>query len=148
MYDGIENICVVQGMDFKRCILFLIGSFLLLTGCAVEKTDTKKINDIEFTVTAEEDIPKELKSQIEEAKESPFKITYGDKGYLYIAQGYGQQQTSGYSIEVTDLYETSNAIYIKTSLIGPAKDEKIQKKVTYPYVAVKIEFNEKHVVFE
>ena len=75
-------------------------------------------------------------------------MTYADNGSLYIAVGYGEQPTSGYSIEVKELYETENAIYIHTNLIGPAKDEKIVERKTYPYIVVKLEFVDKNVVFE
>ena len=78
----------------------------------------------------------------------PFKITYADKDALYIARGYGEQKTSGYSIEVKECYETENAIYIHTNLIGPSKEEKIVEAKTFPYVAVKMQFIDKNVVFE
>lgn len=129
------------------CVLIL-ACLMTVTACSVKKTETKKLRDIEFTVMDKDEIPAELMAQIEEEKEEPFKLTYGDGGYLYIAAGYGRKNTSGYSVGVPECYETSNAIYIKTSLSGPAKDEEIRKKHTYPYVVVKIEYNEKNVVFE
>ena len=92
--------------------------------------------------------PEELEEMIEEKGEEPFKLTYADDGTLYIAVGYGKQPTSGYSIKVTELYETENAIYIHTNLIGPAKDEKILERATYPYIVIKTEFIDKNVVFE
>lgn len=61
-------------------------------------------------------------------KSGPFKITYADKDALYIARGYGEQKTSGYSIEVKECYETENAIYIHTNLIGPSKEEKLWRQ--------------------
>lgn len=135
-------------MNRKWCILPWLAAALLLTGCTAEKIDDSKQRDIEFTVMKEEEIPPELESEIEESRDTPFKLSYGDKGYLYIAHGYGRQATSGYSVEVTELYETENAIYIHTNLIGPSKEEEIIEKATYPYVVVKIEYSEKHVVFE
>ena len=96
----------------------------------------------------EEKIPEEFLTQIEEKKSGPFKITYADKDALYIARGYGEQKTSGYSIEVKECYETENAIYIHTNLIGPSKEEKIVEAKTFPYVAVKMQFIDKNVVFE
>lgn len=90
----------------------------------------------------------EFLTQIEEKNSGPFKITYADKDALYIARGYGEQKTSGYSIEVKECYETENAIYIHTNLIGPSKEEKIVEAKTFPYVAVKMQFIDKNVVFE
>lgn len=137
---------MVRFMKIKMCIIFVLGAFLL-NGCTMEKENDKKIKDIEFTVLDPEDAPKELKDMIKEEKEQPFKLTLGEDGFLYIAEGYGKQASSGYSIEVTEVYEAENAIYIKTNLLGPEKGEKVTKKATYPYVVVKIEYNEKHVVF-
>ena len=122
--------------------------FCLCVGCGTEKISMEKLRDIEFTVVPTKDIPEELEEMIDEKEEEPFKVTYADDGELYIAVGYGKQPTSGYSIEVKELYETKNAIYIHTNLIGPAKDEKILERATYPYVVVKLEFIDKNVVFE
>ena len=128
--------------------ILCMGLLCLVAGCSAEKLRTEKLRDIEFTVVDEDNIPKELEEMIDEKEDKPFKLTYADGGELYIAVGYGEQPTSGYSIEVTDLYETENAIYIRTNLIGPAKDEKIVERETEPYIVVKLEFIDKNVVFE
>ena len=120
----------------------------LFVGCSAEKLSTKKLRDIEFTVVDEENIPEKFKEVIDEKEEGIFKLSYGDQGALYIAVGYGEQSTSGYSIEVKELYETENAIYTHTNLIGPAKDEKIVERSTYPYIVVKLEYIDKNVVFQ
>ena len=64
------------------------------------------------------------------------------------AKGYGARPTSGYSIEVKQLYETENAVCIQTELTGPSKEEKIAEKQTYPYIVVKMEWIDKNIVFE
>ena len=97
---------------------------------------------------AEDNIPEELLAKIEERKEDTFKLTFEDQGFLYICVGYGTQQTGGYSIAVNDLYETANAVYIDTNLIGPSPEEKSKPVESYPYVVVKMEFSQKPVVFE
>lgn len=134
----------------RKIILFIscLSTFCLLVGCSAEKLSTEKLRDIEFTVVDEEAIPEELEEKIDDNEEKPFKLTYADDGALYIAVGYGEQRTSGYSIEVKELYETENAIYIHTNLIGPAKDEKVVERKTYPYIVVKLEYIDKNVVFE
>lgn len=129
------------------CIL-LICILSLLSACSAEKTNLEKLRDIEFTVLGEEDAPEELRAKIEEKKQARMRVTYADKGYLYIAVGYGLQETSGYSIEVKECYETPNAIYIHTNLLGPEKDEKIVETKTYPSAVVKMEFIDKNVVFK
>lgn len=90
----------------------------------------------------------ELLAKIEERKEDTFKLTFEDQGFLYICVGYGTQQTGGYSIAVNDLYETANAVYIDTNLIGPSPEEKSKPVASYPYVVVKTEFSQKPMVFD
>ena len=147
VYDSRE---IIYGVIMKKIILAILctGILGLFAGCSAQELKTEKMRDIEFTVVDEENIPNELKEIIDEKEEQPFKRTYADNGELYIAVGYGEQKTSGYSIEVKELYETKNAIYIHTNLIGPAKDEKILERKTYPHIVVKTEFIDKNVVFE
>lgn len=134
----------------KKLISFILCAAFLtaFTGCSSEKLSTEKLRDIDFTVVDEEDIPEELEEMIDEKEEEPFKLTYADGGVLYIAVGYGEQPTTGYSIQVTELYESKNAIYIHTNLIGPSKDEKVLERETHPYIVVKLEYIDKNVVFE
>lgn len=134
----------------KQVILFLLCLCLALpaAGCSVKKLNTEKLKDIEFTVLEEENIPEELKAKIKENEKQPFKLTYADNGALYIAQGYGPQKSSGYSIIVKECYETNNAIYVHMNLIGPTKEEKIVETETYPYLVIKMEFIDKVVVFQ
>ena len=146
-YDSSE---IIYGVVMKKYILTILcmSILCLFIGCSTEKISTEKLRDIEFTVVPNKDIPEELKTMIDEKGEEPFKLTYADDGTLYIAVGYGKQPTSGYSIKVTELYETENAIYIHTNLIGPAKDEKILERATHPYIVIRTEFIDKNVVFE
>lgn len=131
--------------------VYLVGFLLVLLtgliGCATRQK-TEKLRDLKVTVVEKEALPEELKSEISKNKEQPFKLTYADQGELYIAEGYGTQPKSGYSVEVTAVYETENAIYIHTNLLGPEKGEKTKDTATYPYVAVKLDFIDKHVVFD
>ena len=133
----------------KKLILVIVCmSVLCLVGCVSEQLNSEKLRDIEFTVVSENKIPKELKEMMDEKEGKPFKLTYADNGIMYIAVGYGEQSTNGYSIEVKELYETKNAVYIHTDLIGPSKDEKVVERKSYPYIVVKAEFVDKKVVFE
>ncbi|MFR4625932.1 MAG: protease complex subunit PrcB family protein [Dorea formicigenerans] len=59
-----------------------------------------------------------------------------------------RKRKTGYSVEVNACYETSDAIRIQTTLLGPAKGEKTKEKKTYPYVVMKTEYREKDVIFE
>lgn len=131
--------------------MFLLAMLCImnLIGCKNEKLRTEKIKDIEFTVLLEEKVPAEFLTVLEGKKEAPFKLTFSDGEFLYIAVGYGMQLTGGYSIQVNDLYLTSNAIYCDTSLMGPTTEEELKKAASYPYIVLKMEdIEDKTVVFE
>lgn len=139
------------GMRFVKYGICVIGAmaFCLLAGCAKEKDPMEKIKDLEFTVLAEENIPEELKTVIDEKKGNAFKVTYQDNGFLYICIGYGEQVSGGYSITVNSLYLAENAIYADTTLLGPEPGDTAAKKnaPSYPYIVIKTEFVDKPVVF-
>jgi len=126
----------------------LLGTVLFLTGCAIEKTNRTKVRDMEYHVVVEEELPEELKVQIEEKKAADFKMTYETPEHLYIVRGYGEQETGGYSIQVVELYLSSNAVFFKSSLIGPRKGENAAKSPSYPYIVIQTEKIDKNVVFE
>lgn len=141
-----------KGFSLVKYGFYILGAvaLLMLTGCAKEKDPLLKVKDLEFTVLAEDNIPEELKTVIEEKKADAFKVTYQDNGFLYICIGYGEQISGGYSITVNDLYLTENAIYADTTLLGPEPgDESAAKRNTpsYPYIVIKTEFVDKPVVF-
>ncbi len=128
------------------CLVCLMCAAVYACG---EKQDTmKKIKDLECTVIPEDRLPEELLDMIGKKKEKAFKITFEDQGFLYICIGYGAQETGGYSIALNDLYETSNAVYVDTNLIGPPPEEKSDPVASYPYIVIKTEFVDKPVVFD
>ena len=126
----------------------LVAVASLLTGCAIEKTNRTKVRDLEYHVVAEEEIPEELKKQIEEKKAADFKLTYETPEKLYIVRGYCEQATVGYSIQVAELYLRNNAVFFKTTLIGPRKGETVAKSPSYPFIVLQTERVDKNVVFE
>lgn len=129
---------------FAAGILFLLGC--ILGGCTGKEEE--KVKDLEFTVIGQNEIPKELADIIEQKKGAEFKLTYTDGGDLYIAVGYGEQQTGGYSITVPKLYLTENSIVIQTELQGPEQAGGEQAAPSYPYIVVKTPFVEEPVVFQ
>lgn len=120
----------------------------LMSGCGVGTVKTEKIRDMEYTVLETEEIPDDLLIMIEEKKQGEFKLTYKEDGYLYIARGYGMHETGGYSIQVTDLYLTENAVCFGATLLGPKKEEQPPAAVSYPYIVIKTEAVDETVVFE
>ena len=134
----------------KRIVsVFLICLMCMsVYACVKKQAAMEKIKDLDCTVIAEDKIPEELLSKIAQKKTEAFRLTFEDRGFLYICVGYGTQETGGYSIAVNALYETANAIYVDTNLIGPAPEEKSNQVESYPYVVIKTEFVDKPVVFD
>ena len=135
----------------------VIGLFLwvavvrLLSGCSivgVGNANADKVRDLEFTVIGDEDVPEELLTMINEKKNDAFKLTYSDDQGLYIVNGYGVQESGGYSITVEQLYLSENAIVFDTELIGPGKGEEAAKEPSCPYIVVKTEYLEEPVIFQ
>ena len=136
--------------DKKRkyiLMIILLGVLMLLCGC-VRKECEEKVKDLEFTVTKEEELPEALRQQIEEKKEGDFRFTYSDNEYLYVARGYGIQETGGYSISVEDCYLSDTAICVKTRLQGPENGEEVTKAPSYPFIVLKLELREEEVLFQ
>lgn len=130
-----------------RCLTVFLLLFTL-TGCVSKPMKTEKLRDLEFTVVDKLSVPEEFQEIIEANKHKSFKLTYSDNGEMYIAEGYGARLKTGYSVEVTGLYETENAIYIHTNLLGPEKGEETKEITTFPYVVVKLQYIDKNVVFD
>ena len=131
----------------RAAALSVTAAGLILSGCSLHKMDPEKIRDIEYTVVDKEEVPEEFLDRIEEEKKEPFRMSWKEQGYLYAARGYGEQKTSGYSIEVTGCYEAKQGIYIEISLMGQDKGEEISEAPAYPYVVVKMEYIDKEVIF-
>ena len=132
---------------WKRVVL--IGSILIfLSGCSVQKNETEKLKDLDYTIVEEKEVPEELQGILEEKKTESFKLTYEAEGSLYLCIGYGEQATGGYSISVAELYLSENAIYFDTNLIGPDPAETVSETVSYPYLVIRTEYLDKPVVFQ
>ena len=127
----------------KRMILILVAIFLI--GCG--KTSEAKVEDLEFTVIAEREIPEELAQVIAEKKESPFQLTFSTPEHLYMVIGYGTQPTGGYSIRVLECYLTENAVVLDTELLGPESAPEGAAEASYPYLVVRTTVREEPVIF-
>ena len=130
------------------CLILWVLVVHVITGSSVTRENKDKVRDLDFTVTAVEDLPEELRKLTEEKKIAPFKLTYTNDGGLYIAVGYGEQPSGGYSIAVNELYLTENAIVIDTELKGPESAEESGAEKSYPYVVVQTEYLEQPIIFQ
>lgn len=125
----------------KRAVVFAVLSVALMLatlGCSKEEAaEEGKLEDIDFTVVGEDQQPDSLKDIIAEKNAEAFQISYTLGEDLYIAIGYGEQPSGGYSISVNAFYETQDTLVIDTTLIGPGKAENVTKTPTRPYIVVK-----------
>ncbi len=139
---------ILRGKKALAAVLFL---WVVLANCLAGCTRNdapEKLRDLEFTVVGDGEVPEELKNIIGEKQAAPFKLTYSDGQGLYIVQGYGEQETGGYSIAVRQLYLTEDSIVFDAELIGPEKGEDGGTEKSYPYIVVKTELLENPVVFQ
>ena len=125
----------------KKLLLFfcVLGVLLLFAACSETEKELTKIKELDFTVVEEADLPEALLTKIKEKKTAPFRLTYTDAGYIYIAQGYGEQPCGGYSIAVKELFLAQDSIVFQSELIGPGKNDLVNHSITHPYIVVKVE---------
>lgn len=122
---------------------FRVMTVVLLTvalmGCETGEKAADKLKDLDFTVVGENEQPDALKDIIAEKSKSAFQISYTIGEELYIAIGYGEQPSGGYSITVNEFYETPDSLFIDTTLIGPGSAENVTDTPTTPYIVIKTE---------
>ncbi|WP_346664378.1 protease complex subunit PrcB family protein [uncultured Merdimonas sp.] len=120
----------------------------VLAGCSLQRMDAERIRDIEYTLADKEKLPEELREMIREEEGKPAEFSYGDQGILYAVKAYEEQDTGGYSVQVTDCYESETAVVVETTLLGPEKDETAADASTWPWIALKMEYTDKPVLFQ
>lgn len=128
---------------FLVCILMS-----MLWGCTVTNMETGESTPVEYTVVPEDDLPREILNLIDNKKEQDFQMTYQDGEDLYLIRGYGRQDMSGYSIQVEELSRGEEAIMMKTNLIGPSPEDKAANAPSYPYIVIKIPYQDIPVQFQ
>lgn len=126
---------------FLTCLLVLAAA-----GCQKEE---KNLEDIDFTVLAEEQIPEQLRLMIAERQEAPFQLSYQDGDLLYLAVGYGIQQTGGYSIQVPAFYRTESGLVLDTELLGPQETPSgAEAAKSCPYIVIMTQFRDEPIIYE
>ena len=128
--------------------MVLMITVLMFTGCGVKRETEGKIRDLECNVLDEDEIPQSLAEVIEENKSKEMKLSYEKDGILYIARGFGEQKTGGYSITMKYCYLAEDGVHVQFDLLGPPAGEKVQEETTYPYIVVKTESEGQSILFE
>lgn len=128
--------------------LFLLAFFIsAVSGCKIIHIEEEPTNPVKYTIVKASEIPEAAAALIDEKKKEEFELTYQVGEDFYLIKGYGQQMTGGYSIQVKELSASSNALFLKTCLLGP--EEKPQhSEPSYPYIIVKTKYTVQPVQFE
>ena len=99
-----------------------------------------------YTVIEDSQIPEEMQELIREKKETEFQIAYQKGTELFLAKGYGRQMSGGYSIQVEEMSESENAVFCRTRLLGPSKEDQ-GGEPSCPCIVLKIKNTTKPVEF-
>ena len=130
----------------KRVLLLAV--LLFLTGCGITGEKEGEKQELECSILDEDEIPQPLAEVIEENKEKEMKLSYEKDGMLYIARGFGEQKSGGYSIRMEYCYLAEDGIHVRFELLGPPAGEKSVEESTRPYIVVKTEITGKDIIFE
>ncbi len=130
----------------SAAVCVLLGTVFFCAGC--RKQEESERTEVEYTVTAADEIPRELATVIEENKENEMRLTWTDGDEMYLIRGYGKQATGGYSIAVAECTEDEETLWFDTRLLGPQDESTASGEASYPYLVVKIAATEKEVVIE
>ena len=128
-------------------VWLLALSVLIMAGCGKKEKET--VEYLDFTVLAPEEIPDPFLLMIAERQEAPFQLSYQDGTLLYLAVGYGLQQSGGYSIQVPAFYTDGETMVLDTTLIGPESTPTggdIAKSC--PYIVIMTQYRDLPVVYE
>ena len=154
----------------KKKIGILLGIIFSITGVIflfkITKIDIENKGALEYIVLEEEDIPQEINEEIQRYKIKGCKNSYICNEKLYILVCYGEQTVPGYMVEITDIYESSNRIFVKTTLKGSVimegetkegalkkiiGDDKAKQRQDenelYPYIVIRVDRSDKGIVF-
>lgn len=117
-----------------------------ISGCSVERGRKSNNKEVDYTIVKSQDIPEQLKSQIDMKMRDEFDITYSDGNSMYIVSGYGEVPTGGYSITVEELVMDKDNINVRTKLHAPEENNDVVQEFSCPYVVIKLEDSDKKVV--
>lgn len=118
-------------------IIIVLAFLLAFTACDKEQASSGELQDLEFSIASEQELPDNLRTIIEQRKEQPFQLTYTTSDALYLVKGYGVQDTGGYSIQVRSLCRDDVCIYFDPVLVGPSEQDRVSNTPSYPYIVVK-----------
>ena len=144
----------------SRLLIVLLVCILLVTGVFVGCNHTNIVNKGEIDGNKDIQLGKlnfvhiEETSLNDESLKSWFENNYKNEGisskeyknHVYILLGGGEQNTGGYSTEITSIVGKEHEIVISGKLNGPKEGEMVIQALTYPNTIVKIDKDDREIV--
>ena len=92
--------------------------------------------DLSYEIVSGDQVPQKLSEKILQEQGEKFGFSYRNGEDLYIAFGFGQKETGGYSIQITAAKDMGNKILIEAHLIAPQAGEVVSQSASYPYMVL------------
>ena len=144
-------------MKYKKSVsqIWIVGLITamvltILTGCFGKEPPTRtygEMTDVVYEIVSGSDVPHKVNEKIFKEKEKSFGFTYRDGEEMFIAFGFGRQNTGGFSIQMAAAKENESEILIEAKLIAPGPEEVVATTPSYPYMILKLANAEKDVQF-
>ncbi len=137
--------CRVMGLT-----LMFVGVILMAVGCSgkeIPQRTYENMTDITYEIVSGSDVPHKVNEKIFKEKEKGFGFTYRDGEAMYIAFGFGRQNTGGFSIQMAAAKENESEILIEAKLVAPGPEEVVSTSPSHPYMILKMANVEKDVQF-
>ncbi|WP_105617568.1 protease complex subunit PrcB family protein [Vallitalea okinawensis] len=126
----------------KKIVAFIlvVCISLGLIGCnGVDETPRDAdCQPLEYEIMDENDVSQKIKEKMFEKQKDSYFFTYSDGNEMYIAIGYGEKPTGGYSIKIESVDLCGEVIIVKTELIEPSKEDVVATAITYPSIILKV----------
>ena len=136
---------------WRRLLTLFIAIIFTCAACgSAEESgageDEAAAPDLSYEIISGDQVPQKLSEKILQEQGEKFGFSYRNGEDLYIAFGFGQKETGGYSIQVEEVSQSENGVFCKTRLLGPAEGKQGQEP-SYPCIVLKIKSTDKPVQF-
>lgn len=129
----------------------MLAAFLLF-GCGTDPSKdikgTEKIADIPFERVKLEDTPKDVQETINYKNREKATYVLPSENDYYIIVSRGEQPTGGYEVEIKEVEDWGDSVHVFYKFKDPADDELVTQAITFPIDIVKIERQEKTILFK
>ena len=123
-----------------RLLGLWIAIVFTCAACASSESSTQedeaKAPDLAYEIVESSKIPQKLSEKIQQEQKERFGFSYRNGEDLYIAFGFGEKATGGYSIQIAAVKDMGSKVIVEARLIAPQAGEVVTKSVSYPYMVL------------